>query len=66
MAVAVVNVIAPSGLIARLAFAGGLIHAPADFPALINRSGVDRISGRRQVCESERNASPVGAAAAHI
>ncbi len=36
MAVAVVNVIAPSGLIARLIFAAGLIHAPADFPALIN------------------------------
>lgn len=36
MAVALINVIAPSGLIARLAFAAGLIGAPADFPALIN------------------------------
>lgn len=41
MAVALINVIAPSGLIARLAFAAGLIDAPADFPALINdRYGV--------------------------
>ncbi len=36
MAVALINVIAPSGLIARLAFALGLISVPADFPALIN------------------------------
>lgn len=41
MAVALINVIAPSGLIARLAFALGLISVPADFPALINdRYGV--------------------------
>src|SRR5262249_10969062 len=41
LAVAIVNVIAPSGLIARLILAAGLIHAPADFPALINdRYGV--------------------------
>ncbi|MCW5970716.1 MAG: sugar ABC transporter permease [Blastocatellales bacterium] len=36
MAVAVINVIAPSGLIARLAFAAGLIGEPADFPALVS------------------------------
>jgi putative spermidine/putrescine transport system permease protein len=36
MAVALINVIAPSGLIARLAFALGVISVPADFPALIN------------------------------
>lgn len=41
MAVALINVIAPSGLIARIFFALGFIHAPADFPALINdRYGV--------------------------
>ncbi len=36
MAVALINIIAPSGLIARLVYAVGLIHTPADFPALIN------------------------------
>ncbi len=36
MAVALINVIAPSGLLARLAFAAGLISSPADFPVLIN------------------------------
>jgi putative spermidine/putrescine transport system permease protein len=41
MAVALINVIAPSGLIARLVYAAGLIDEPADFPALINdRYGV--------------------------
>lgn len=41
MAVALINVIAPSGLVARLAYAVGLIAGPADFPALINdRYGV--------------------------
>jgi len=41
MAVALINVIAPSGLIARLAFTLGVISAPADFPALVNdRYGV--------------------------
>ena len=36
MAVALINVIAPSGLLARLCYAAGLIGGPADFPALIN------------------------------
>lgn len=36
MAVAVVQLIAPSGLIARLLYALGLVHSPADVPALIN------------------------------
>ncbi len=36
MAGALITLIAPSGLLARLAFAVGLIHQPADFPALIN------------------------------
>jgi putative spermidine/putrescine transport system permease protein len=41
MAVALINVIAPSGLVARAAYAFGLINGPADFPALINdRYGV--------------------------
>jgi len=41
MAVALVNLIAPSGLIARLAYTVGLIGAPAEFPALISdRYGV--------------------------
>jgi putative spermidine/putrescine transport system permease protein len=41
MAVALINVIAPSGLIARVCYALGLIGEPADFPALINdRYGV--------------------------
>ncbi len=33
MAVVLINLIAPSGLIARVAYALGLIEAPADFPA---------------------------------
>lgn len=36
MAVTLINVIAPSGLLARVAFALGLIGGPADFPAFIN------------------------------
>jgi putative spermidine/putrescine transport system permease protein len=41
MAVALINIIAPSGLIARVVYAAGLIDGPADFPALINdRYGV--------------------------
>ena len=36
MAVVLINVIAPSGLIARLAYSVGLITAPAEFPALIS------------------------------
>lgn len=36
MAGALINVIAPSGLLARVALAVGLIQQPADFPALIN------------------------------
>lgn len=36
MAVAIISLIAPSGLIARLAFLAGLIDAPSDFPVLIN------------------------------
>jgi putative spermidine/putrescine transport system permease protein len=36
MAVALINVIAPSGLIARLLHLVGMVDAPADFPALIN------------------------------
>jgi putative spermidine/putrescine transport system permease protein len=36
MAVALVNVIAPSGLVARMAYALGFVTAPAEFPALIN------------------------------
>lgn len=41
MAVALINFIAPSGLLARLAYGAGLISVPADFPALVNdRYGV--------------------------
>ncbi|MGH9839310.1 MAG: ABC transporter permease [Blastocatellia bacterium] len=41
MAGALITVIAPSGLLARAAYALGLIQQPADFPALINdRYGV--------------------------
>ncbi|MCI0388285.1 MAG: ABC transporter permease subunit [Acidobacteria bacterium] len=36
MAGALITVIAPSGLLARMAYAAGLIQQPADFPALIN------------------------------
>src|SRR5499426_470397 len=36
MAGALITVIAPSGLLARMAYAVGLIQQPADFPALIN------------------------------
>jgi putative spermidine/putrescine transport system permease protein len=36
IAVTLINVIAPSGLLARIAFALGLVNAPADFPVLIN------------------------------
>jgi putative spermidine/putrescine transport system permease protein len=36
MAVALINLIAPSGLLARACYALGVIGAPADFPALIN------------------------------
>jgi putative spermidine/putrescine transport system permease protein len=36
MAVALINIIAPSGLIARVFYAAGLIDGPADFPSLIN------------------------------
>lgn len=36
MAGALITVIAPSGLLARAAYAAGLIQQPADFPALIN------------------------------
>jgi putative spermidine/putrescine transport system permease protein len=36
VAVALINFISPSGLIARAAFATGWIHSPGDFPALIN------------------------------
>ncbi|HWQ32409.1 MAG TPA: ABC transporter permease subunit [Blastocatellia bacterium] len=36
MAVALVNVIAPSGLVARAAYALGFVTAPAEFPALVN------------------------------
>lgn len=36
MAGALITLIAPSGLLARLAYAVGLIHQPADFPALIS------------------------------
>jgi len=36
MAGALITVIAPSGLLARAAYAMGLIQQPADFPALIN------------------------------
>jgi putative spermidine/putrescine transport system permease protein len=35
MAVVLINLIAPSGLIARVAYAFGLIDEPADFPAVI-------------------------------
>ncbi|HTM50574.1 MAG TPA: ABC transporter permease subunit [Bryobacteraceae bacterium] len=35
-AVALIHFISPSGLIARIAFAAGVIDAPAGFPALIN------------------------------
>ncbi|MCI0392646.1 MAG: ABC transporter permease subunit [Acidobacteria bacterium] len=35
MAVVLINLIAPSGLFARIAYALGLINAPAEFPALI-------------------------------
>jgi putative spermidine/putrescine transport system permease protein len=41
MAVVLLNVIAPSGLIARMAYAAGVISSPAEFPALVNeRYGV--------------------------
>lgn len=36
IAVVVINLIAPSGLIARMAFAAGLISGSADFPALVS------------------------------
>jgi putative spermidine/putrescine transport system permease protein len=36
MAVALINVIAPSGLIARSVCAAGLIRTPLDFPVLVN------------------------------
>ena len=36
MAGALITVIAPSGLLARLVYAAGFIQQPADFPALIN------------------------------
>jgi putative spermidine/putrescine transport system permease protein len=36
VAVALINLITPSGLIARGGYALGLIHEPADFPILIN------------------------------
>ena len=36
MAVVLLNLLAPSGLLARLGFALGLVHEPADFPALFN------------------------------
>src|SRR5215475_2635100 len=36
MAGALITLIAPSGLLARMAYAAGLIQQPADFPALIN------------------------------
>jgi putative spermidine/putrescine transport system permease protein len=36
MAGALITVIAPSGLLARIAYAAGLIQQPADFPALVN------------------------------
>lgn len=36
VAVALLNVLAPSGLLARIGFAAGLIDEPADFPILIN------------------------------
>ncbi|MGH9452496.1 MAG: ABC transporter permease [Terriglobia bacterium] len=36
MAVVLIDFIAPSGIIARAFYAAGLIHVPADFPALIN------------------------------
>jgi putative spermidine/putrescine transport system permease protein len=36
IAVALINFISPSGLIARVAFAAGLIHSPGGFPALVN------------------------------
>ena len=36
MAGALITVIAPSGLLARMFYAAGLIQQPADFPALIN------------------------------
>jgi len=36
MAVVLINVIAPSGLIARVIYAVGLINGPADFPAFVN------------------------------
>jgi putative spermidine/putrescine transport system permease protein len=36
MAGALITMIAPSGLLARTAYAAGLIQQPADFPALIN------------------------------
>jgi len=41
MAGALITMIAPSGLLARAAYAAGLLQQPADFPALINdRYGV--------------------------
>jgi putative spermidine/putrescine transport system permease protein len=35
MAIVLINLISPSGLIARIAYGVGLVEAPADFPALI-------------------------------
>lgn len=35
LAVVLINLIAPSGLLARLAYAAGWLNAPADFPVLI-------------------------------
>ncbi|MBX7220266.1 MAG: ABC transporter permease subunit [Blastocatellia bacterium] len=36
MAVVVINLASSSGLLARLAFACGLVHSPAEFPSLVN------------------------------
>ena len=45
MAVTLINVIAPSGLIARIFYALGFIKVPAEFPAFINdRFGVGIIA----------------------
>jgi putative spermidine/putrescine transport system permease protein len=41
MAVVLINLIAPSGFIARITYAFGLVEVPADFPALIgDRNGL--------------------------
>ena len=41
MAIFLLSLLAPSGLLARLAFAGGLIAAPVDFPVLVqDRLGI--------------------------